>query len=141
VRYPQIEARVLLSPDTSSTRVLGSGQLLSRALRNALENAFSFATSKVIIEIRHERSFIIIDILDDGPGLSEEQLNQFGKKRISRSIQRQQKQNRISVGLGSVIMAQVSTIHGGTVEIVNLKVQDQVIGAQLTFTLPRFIYS
>jgi signal transduction histidine kinase len=136
VRYPSIKAEVHCSSVWPPLKASGNEQLLSRAFRNALENAFSFASSSVKIEIHVEDSFVVAEIIDDGPGLSPQDLDQFGKKRISRSLQRQMGSSRISVGLGSVIMSEVAAIHGGSVRITNRYEGSNILGALLTFRLP-----
>jgi len=92
--------------------------LLRRLFRNALENAFSFAQSKVLVRIQWLDQSFEIHIEDDGPGLSFEALNGFGEKRVTRVINSDTK-GRLSVGLGSVVMRTVATAHQGTVTITN----------------------
>jgi signal transduction histidine kinase len=139
VRYPALECETLFSEPARDLRVLGDAQLLNRAFRNALENAFSFATKKITVQSYAADGFVVVEIIDDGPGLSPEDLDQFGKKRISRTVQKQPGHTRISVGLGSVIMTEVITVHGGSVQIANILDENKIKGARLVFRLPQFI--
>lgn len=112
----------------------GDGVLLKRLIRNAVDNAVSFAKSKVGIEVRQtkdEQKQLEIQIRDDGPGFSEQALATFGEKRFSRFIGNDGGE-RLSVGLGSVIMSTVVDVHGGTIKVRNLSTG----GAEVLITLP-----
>lgn len=111
--------------------------LLRRLIRNALENAASFARSEVSVSVRQNEAAIEILVKDDGPGLSQEALAAFGEKRFSRVLNRDA-QGRLSVGLGSVIMKAVAHMYGGKVSIRNtVSESNQVTGAELSIVLTR----
>lgn len=116
--------------------VLGDEQLLRRMLRNGIENAKSFAKSKVALrwEVAPDGK-LEIRIEDDGPGFSSEVLESYGERRISRRLEQSQ-EGRISLGLGSVIMKTVVRAHGGELRASN----DSSLGAsgaQVHIRLPR----
>ncbi len=82
--------------------------ILRRLFRNALENAASFAKSEVRVSVnvvasQNPQSQFLVTIEDDGPGFSPEILTHFGERRVSRKLEKD-RNNRISVGLGSVVM-------------------------------------
>jgi signal transduction histidine kinase len=94
--------------------VQGDPQLLRRMLRNALDNAFSFARGEVRVRLEQAASGEArISVEDDGPGLSPEALASYGERRVSRVLGTQAGSERLSVGLGSVIIKTVARSHGG----------------------------
>ena len=117
--------------------VSGDSHLLHRLFRNALHNALSFAKSRVTVSIQLLGSDSVrILIQDDGTGFSEATLKSFGERKISR-VMTQNKDNRLSVGLGSVIMKTVTEIHSGKLSVRNMKdTSGKVIGAELEIILP-----
>lgn len=135
-RYPDVDFEAL--ENSREILVEGHPHLLKRLIRNALDNAASYARSKVsvrIIQRRSSQSFEIL-VLDDGPGLSPESLSSFGKKRSTRYMG-SHREGRLSVGLGSVIMTTIAQNHEGSVEISNqVSPQGQVTGALLRIVLP-----
>ena len=131
-RYPSI--RPDIAPFTGTRAfALGDGQLLIRLVRNALDNAFSFATASVGVRIEESGSRILITIEDDGPGASKEAIGAFGQKLLTRS-QESTRSGRITVGLGSVIMVKIAELHGGTVTLAN---RESGTGSRLVIDLPR----
>lgn len=95
----------------------GDERLMKRLVRNALENAFSFARSRVEIAIAREGESVRITVADDGPGFSAEALQQFGERRSQRMVAQQQ--GRLSLGLGSVIMKTITKLHRGSIVAAN----------------------
>jgi len=123
---------------TDSVAVRGDQHLIHRMFRNCLDNALSFAKSEVtvILRINKERRNVEIVVQDNGPGFSEKALGAFGERRISRALGTEH-ENRISVGLGSVIMKTVARIHRGTIQVENRTLPPgQIVGAQITISLP-----
>lgn len=129
-----VEARGPAEP--APAEVLGDEQLLRRVLRNGIENAKSFAESKVLLRWENAADGKLdVWIEDDGAGFIPEVLESFGERRISRRLESQQ-DGRISLGLGSVIMKTVVRAHGGDLRAANgssLKPG----GAQVQIRLPR----
>ncbi|MGE0633302.1 MAG: sensor histidine kinase [Pseudobdellovibrionaceae bacterium] len=109
--------------------------LIRRLLRNALENAFSFAKSEVTLKIESaDKTSIRIAIQDDGGGFSEEALNAFGTRRATRKFENHQS-GRLSVGLGSVVMKTICEAHQGKIEVSNIASQGTVTGANVEIIL------
>jgi signal transduction histidine kinase len=119
--------------------VIGDAHLLRRLFRNALENAYSFAKSKVNIVILDSAAHdLTVLVQDDGPGLSDAALKGFGERRVSRAVEISNG-NRLSVGLGSVIMKTVAEIHRGKILASNRKnPSGEILGAEIQIFLPRF---
>ncbi len=132
----RIKVETSISP--SDCQVAGDVHLLRRLFRNAFENAYSFAKSEVIVSIGSANSSELkILIQDDGPGLSATAIKGFGERKSTRSLERSNG-NRISIGLGSVIMKTVADIHGGSMNARNrCGPSGEVIGAEIQITLPK----
>ena len=116
--------------------VSGDEHLLRRLFRNGIDNACSFARSQVQIAAKDSGGYWSIEIIDDGPGLDENTLRNFGTRSFSRKIV-DEKSGRISIGLGSVIMKKIAEMHHGHVHIENKISGNQILGACLTITLPK----
>lgn len=131
--YPEIECRVETAGVTPK-HILGNSHLLRRLFRNAFENAFSFAKSKVTATVIENLGTVTIVIRDDGPGLSDAQLENWGKKKTF-ARQQTQANGRLSVGLGSVIIQTIASAHGGHASIHNVVENGQVVGAEMTISI------
>ena len=112
--------------------VAGDIHLLRRLMRNALENAFSFAATEVTIKISTEAGTVKVFVSDNGPGFSQEALENFGERRSQRRFEGG-KDGRLSMGLGSVIMKTVTIEHRGKI-VANNKMGES--GAILMIELP-----
>lgn len=127
-RYPEIQVQLMKN---CMPAVRGDGHLLRRLFRNAFENAFSFAKSKVEVQVLHHHSKIRVIITDDGPGFDAATLNSFGEKHDTRFVSHNP-EGRLSVGLGSVIMKEVAKVHCGSISVCN----QAGLGAQVEIVLP-----
>jgi signal transduction histidine kinase len=115
------QGRVAFAKATTLAQALvpGDEHLLRRLFRNALENAFSFARQKVSVSLLNDRKGgLVIRIQDDGDGFSPEMLLTFGERRTKRKINTG-RAGRLSLGLGSVIMKTVTTLHRGELRALN----------------------
>jgi hypothetical protein len=122
-------------PDGPRCWVTGNPQQLRRLIRNALENASSFARSRVDVQLEDRGADLRLVIRDDGPGFSPEALQNFGRKRGTR-YQTQNSRDRLSVGLGSVIMNAIVSSHGGSLTAENdTATGGQIKGSRLTIIL------
>jgi signal transduction histidine kinase len=116
----------------------GDPHLLRRMLRNTLDNAFSFAHSQVTISLSVSAGKAVATIEDDGPGFNPEALAGYGERRVSRILNThtEKQAERVSVGLGSVIIKTVAQIHRGKVEAANQIKDGKVFGARVLLLLP-----
>lgn len=113
----------------SNVAIQGDPHLLKRLLRNALSNASRFANSKITVRLTAQNERLVLDIMDDGPGMKEEYVENFGEKKFSREAS---SDSSISIGLGSVIMKKIVTLHEGTFSVSNLSGN----GLKLTIQFP-----
>lgn len=140
-QYPKIKISHLYNSTARGKNLTtGNPHLLTRLLRNGLENAASFAKSTVEVGIQQVDDQVSITIRDDGPGFSKEALENFGKKRATRYLSSLHESNRISVGLGTVIMQAIANAHGGAISARNLLDQNnQVRGGEIKIVLRKSV--
>lgn len=86
-------------------------QDLDEMLGNLLENAFKYSSSRVACRVRAEDSAIIVEIEDDGPGLSAEDI-----QRVLRPGQRLDEQVP-GFGFGLPIARELAELYGGELAI------------------------
>lgn len=123
---------------TENLQIHADQQLIRRLIRNSLENAFSFANSKIEISLSQINSDKIeITVKDDGSGFSDEALQAFGTRRVTRQLD-QKANGRLSVGLGSVVMKTICETHKGKIIAYNIKMDNKILGAAINITLPAF---
>ncbi len=121
---------------TANVMVSADPYLIRRLIRNALENAASFAQHKVSIQTEASGKNLILKIKDDGPGFPSEVLKTFGERRHSRQMQ-SGAQHRISVGLGSVIMKTICDAHMAGLQVKNqTDATGKISGAEIEMIFP-----
>lgn len=116
-------------------RVVGDGHLLLRMFRNSFDNASRFAKSRVEIAMEVEQDVVVVRVVDDGSGFSQEALDSFGKRQEQRKRRDTERLN-FSLGLGSAIMKAISEAHFGSVYPENQIVNGKITGASIVFRLP-----
>lgn len=98
--------------------IFGDSHLLTRLIRNAFDNASRYANNLVQVTLATTDEGITITVTDDGPGLTAEAIESFGKRRQRRQVKDRDAEN-FSLGLGSVIMKTIADVHNGVVAIGN----------------------
>lgn len=103
-----IECSVLL-PDHARVRI--DAEDLTEILGNLMDNAFSWAKTKVVVSGREEGDVYRIVVDDDGPGLSSEQ--------AERVVQRGERldEKRPGAGLGLSIVTELLELFDGSLEL------------------------
>lgn len=118
--------------------ISGDELLIMRLIKNALSNSFRFAKTSLDIDIIETENKVNIEILDDGNGVSADEIKLYGKKKFSRIIcedkTKDVETHQIFLGLGSVIMKEIVTLHQGNLEISNKKDGQ---GARVIITLSK----
>ena len=116
--------------------------LFRRMIRNLLDNAIKYSRQKIMVTVYVKNKLLFIEIKDDGPGLSEEKIETYGRKQRSRfmnnihSIENTDNNMppycEVSLGLGSVIVSNIVKKFGGQLTIQNAP----KAGALITISLP-----
>jgi signal transduction histidine kinase len=122
--------------DKNDEEILGDYHLITRLFKNALDNASRYAHEKITVRLRARKDQVEVLVIDDGPGLTPDALESFGKRRE----RRQRKNNGLndfSLGLGSVIMKSIVQAHGGSLEITNNQLDQPNQGACLKVKFQR----
>ena len=71
------EANVTLTvshDDTSSTVVAGTPSALARSVAALVDNAVEHAAQRVDVRVSRNRRWVVVDVVDDGPGIADETL-------------------------------------------------------------------
>lgn len=115
----------------------GNRVLLRRMLKNIFTNAVSFAQSSIQVQLVKNKDHIEILIEDDGPGFSDEQIQSFGVRKMSRQVIREKgNSERISIGLGSVVIKKICELHRIELVVENVQsTQPNKTGARLKLIL------
>lgn len=111
--------------------------LLLRLFRNTFDNAARYARHRVSIVVEQRADNVVIRVSDDGSGMTTEALAGFGKRRKHRRRESSASSD-VSLGLGSVIIQTIVSLHQGEMIIQSSAVDSlQPQGTTFIFTLPR----
>jgi two-component system sensor histidine kinase KdpD len=108
-----INLHVNVAPEVSLICVQGA--LIEQAFVNVLDNAADFSQpgSSVWIDAHPQEDACVIDIVDEGPGIAEEDRSKVFDMFFSAQ---QGDRRRQGVGLGLAICSSIFNAHGGTIE-------------------------
>lgn len=104
-----------VGPDHFELRLRRSA--IKRALTNLVDNALHFG-SRVIVRLEPEDGFVTVSVLDDGPGIPEDELSHVLEPFVRLDPARGR--NTIGFGLGLPIVIQSIKLDGGTLSLSNL---------------------
>jgi len=92
-------------------------ELMEQALINLIDNAIKYTSGTITIEAHEQNSFIIINVIDEGPGIPEEHAQRIFERfyRIDKARSRETG----GTGLGLSIVKHIVTIHRGSVSVRN----------------------
>ncbi len=98
--------------------IVADGDLLSRMLVNILSNAIKYSADNTEIKmlLRAEKNEAIIDVIDQGYGMSQKQLADLFHK-----FKRSDEHNVSGTGLGLYVVKLIVEAHGGTIEVESSK--------------------
>ena len=103
---------------------------MQRLLGNLIDNAFAYGGKKVEIMTRNQNGTILLSVLDDGPGIPEQEMD-----RLLRPFERldSARGQDGGSGLGLAIADRISRMHGGHLSLHNRASS----GLEVRITLPR----
>lgn len=136
LRHKNEDRKITFTKDIQDSEFIlpGNRVLLQRMLKNVFNNAVSFAKSSVQVHFKQNGNSCEIVIEDDGPGFSSEQLKFYGLRKMSRQVIREKgNQERISIGLGSVVIKKICELHRGELSVENIQdLTPSKTGARIT---------
>jgi signal transduction histidine kinase len=121
--------RVVDTRDILACQITGDAALITRAVRNLLDNAARHAATRVVVSVRCAGSTAELTVADDGPGIPESEwtrvLERFTRLDDARA------RDTGGVGLGLAIVDDVVRIHDG-----QLTIAPNLPGTRITMQLP-----
>ena len=112
----EIELGIHIDPTSGSEPTMMRNPGVFYGLGNVLENALDFAASKVTITTRWDENNVQIEIVDDGPGFSLENLTRFGEPYMTS----RERRTGGGLGLGLFIAKTLLERSGAKVEVRNI---------------------
>jgi two-component system sensor histidine kinase KdpD len=108
--------------------------LLEQVFVNLLENAIRYTpeASPVEIEARALGGEVLVEVRDEGPGVSENERERL----FERFVRGAGRQNDGGVGLGLTICRAIVDAHGGSIEIANREARGAVVRLRLPLSGP-----
>jgi signal transduction histidine kinase len=104
---------IALSGSDASVWVNGNPEMLSRAIRNLVENAINYAPPGTTVEMVVENSGMV-RVLDEGPGIKEDE-----RELIFQRFWRRDRRRAGSAGLGLSIVQRIADTHAATISVEN----------------------
>lgn len=104
---------IALSGSDASVWVNGNPEMLSRAIRNLVENAINYSPPGTTVEIVVESSGMV-RVLDEGPGIKEDE-----RELIFQRFWRRDRRRTGNAGLGLSIVQRIADTHAATVSVEN----------------------
>ena len=115
---------------STAVRVQGDRHRLGRVLRNLVDNAAQHARSEVRLALRVDGDRAVIDVHDDGGGVSSDDAERVFERFVR--LDESRSRSGGGSGLGLPIARQIARAHGGDVTFVALG----QLGATVRMTLP-----
>jgi nitrogen fixation/metabolism regulation signal transduction histidine kinase len=130
---------VALELDSNCPAVRGDAQQLRQVIHNLLQNAqdasetqtaHSTGCGPVVIRTvsQEAKGRVRLSVLDSGPGFADAILKRAFEPYVTTKIK--------GTGLGLAVVKKIADEHGSRVDIVNRVVDGQVVGAQVSLSLP-----
>jgi signal transduction histidine kinase len=104
---------IALSGTENPVWIHGSSEMLSRAVRNLVENAINHSPSGTSVEIVVEEGGTV-RVLDEGPGIKDDE-----REMIFRRFWRQDRRRAGGAGLGLSIVQRIADAHAAIVKVEN----------------------
>lgn len=105
-------SRKILCPEDEILPIKGDGTLISLLIRNLLDNAIRYSGEMTEVTLVMDRDWI--KVMDNGPGISEEDL-----KKVRGRFYRPPGQKQTGSGLGLSIVDQIADLHNLAIQLAN----------------------
>lgn len=131
--YQHTIANIRVSESLMTAHLKGYPDLLSVMLRNLIENACRYTQEGGKIDLSAQQNGegnIELSVCDQGPGVSELQLQSLGKRFF-----RERPADRMGSGLGLSIVARIAELHSAQLHFSNIAPQ----GLKVSVIFPRLI--
>ncbi|MDR1085852.1 MAG: HAMP domain-containing histidine kinase [Deltaproteobacteria bacterium] len=137
------EKKTVLLAGLNTAPYRGNAHLLKRALDNMVKNALHYTPpdSSVTVSLRSVPRAVILEVIDQGPGVPPERLSDIFRPFYRVDPARSRSSG--GFGLGLAIARQAVQLHGGQISAVNILAgktdpggPDPVIGLKVALTLP-----
>ena len=99
--------------------VLGAETALARAVAALVDNAVGHATSAVDVRVGRSGRSVVVEVLDDGPGIPSDTLPRMFDRFSSDRRPAVDTGGRRHFGLGLALVSEIASRHGGTVTAEN----------------------
>ena len=101
--------------------IIVDAEMVDFIVRNLLGNAikFSYKNGIIKIQVKHKDKGFVISIIDEGVGMTDEQIQKIATQKVIISTRGTAKEK--GSGLGLVLCREFVEIHGGTMEITSDK--------------------
>ena len=119
---------------SGTTTVLGAATALARAVAALVDNALDHAGSEVVVRLSRSGRAVVIEVLDDGPGIPADTLPRMFDRFASDRRPSAAPDGRRHFGLGLALVSEIATRHGGTVTAENRRPPQ--VGALVRLTVP-----
>ena len=107
----------------------GDRELLLMAFRNLVDNALKYSTDTIEIRARHTSGHLIVEVIDTGRGILEDELAM-----ITEELYRGSNVHEIEgSGLGLSIVERIILRHGGRLELRSRSGQGTIVSVQLPY--------
>lgn len=106
-RHKKLQTRVLFDDD-----ILFAGEQgdLMELMGNLLDNAFKFAISEIKVTVSHTHNQLRIDVEDDGPGITQDKLQQIFLRGVRADSSSGQ-------GIGLAVVTEIVHSYGGQIKV------------------------
>jgi signal transduction histidine kinase len=115
--------------DLEPARLTGDPVALSRVLRNLVDNAARHAISRVSVSVRLIPGRVLVEVGDDGPGISPDSRERVFDRFVRLDTDRSRSAG--GTGLGLAIVREIVLAHGGSVTIGDGIGRGTTVGVQL----------